>query len=110
MSDLSPVSGSEMPTLMSAPGVAALFDEVPRPHEVATRARIARASGALVTLSILIGLLLQKGKRPGLTSAFMHPPRPSPAVRTNVCANVTMACPRVKRGVEALVASCQKVM
>jgi hypothetical protein len=59
MSDLSPVSGSEIPTLMSAPGVTALFDDVPRPHEVATNARIVRASGALVTLGILIRLLLQ---------------------------------------------------
>jgi len=54
---------------MSAPGVTALFDELPRPHEVATRARTVRASGALVTLRNLIRLLLQKrlaerGKNP----------------------------------------------
>src|SRR3979411_1229680 len=101
MSDLSPVRGSEMPTLMSPPGVVGLFDELPRPHEVATRARTVRASEALVTLRNVIRLLLHelcKKEKATLDARLPRTrPGPLPQIRTNVCANVTMACPPVKR-------------
>src|SRR5579859_515161 len=96
MSDLSPVSGSEIPTLMGVPGVGVVADDVlPRPHEVTTRARTATTHGALVTLRILIRLLLQKGRRPGSSSTSTRPLKPSPAnqdKRLCKCNNGSVAC------------------
>src|SRR5450756_365243 len=99
MSDLSPVSGSEIPTMMSAPVVGVvLLDWVPSPHEVTAMAMTVSAKGALVHRRLLIGFLLQKTRKNRAQPACSLPTTlSSPLVRTNVCANVTMASPPVKR-------------